>query len=155
MDIKQAITVAHIAGMIMFMGNLMISSVWKFSADRSKHPTLMCFALRQVAMMDRIFGAAGVSLMLFSGIAIVVMQGMSWASSWMAGGAALFMLACGLWLGVMVPTHGRQEMMSKDIAAGRPIASRYWQLSWVWHGAGVATICVLLLGAYWMMSAPH
>jgi len=155
MDILQATTVAHLIGMVMFMGNLMISSVWKLSAERSKHPTLICFALRQVAMTDLVFGAAGISLMFFSGIVIASMQGLSWSSSWLMGSSGLFALACGLWLGVMVPVHARQKMMSIDIAAGRPIASRYWQLSWIWFIAAAASLCALFFGAYWMVSAPH
>lgn len=153
MNITHAITLAHVVGTIMFIANVVVSAAWKLSAERSRHPTLICFALRQVSRMDLLFGATGAMLILLSGIALVVMKGYSWTSPSVAWGVALFVTACGLWLGVMLPAHNRQSLMSQDIAAGRPIAKLYWRLAWAWHGAALGAAGASLLAVYGMLSA--
>jgi len=57
----------HLLGVVMFLGNIIVTGWWKFMADRTKNPVIIAFAQRQVTLTDWIFTAGGVILVLAGG----------------------------------------------------------------------------------------
>ncbi|NBX00290.1 MAG: DUF2269 family protein, partial [Methylophilaceae bacterium] len=49
----------HILGIILLMGNIIVTAWWKFMADKTKDPSVIAFAQRQVTLTDFVFTAPG------------------------------------------------------------------------------------------------
>jgi len=57
----------HVFGVILFLGNVIVSAWWKFKADRTKNPSVIAFAQRQVTLTDFVFTAPGALLAISTG----------------------------------------------------------------------------------------
>ena len=57
----------HIFGVILLMGNIIVTAWWKFNADKTKDPTVIKFAQRQVTLTDFVFTAPGALLAILAG----------------------------------------------------------------------------------------
>jgi uncharacterized membrane protein len=42
----------HILGIILLLGNLIVTAWWKLMANRTKNPSIIAFAQRQVTLTD-------------------------------------------------------------------------------------------------------
>ncbi len=72
--------VAHIVGVMLFLGNIIITGWWKNLADRTKNPQVIAFAQRQVTLTDFIFTAGGAAILLVAGMANVAMHDLSFSA---------------------------------------------------------------------------
>ena len=60
----EAFKVVHLFGVILFLGNIIVTGVWKVLADRTGEPRVIAYAQRLVTLTDWIFTAGGVALIL-------------------------------------------------------------------------------------------
>jgi uncharacterized membrane protein len=51
----------HILGVVLFLGNIIVTAVWKTLADRTKNPSVVAYAQRLVTVTDVAFTATGPS----------------------------------------------------------------------------------------------
>ena len=63
-------------GVVVFLGNVTVTALWKALADRTRHAATVAFAQRLVTLTDWVFTAGGVAVILVSGYA------MAWLSGW-------------------------------------------------------------------------
>ena len=63
----EAFKVVHLFGVILFLGNVIVTGVWKVLADRTGEPRVIAYAQRLVTLTDWIFTAGGVALILIGG----------------------------------------------------------------------------------------
>ncbi|HPH07259.1 MAG TPA: DUF2269 family protein, partial [Methylotenera sp.] len=47
----------HILGVVLFLGNIIITGWWKVMADNTKNAQVIAFAQRQVTLTDYVFTA--------------------------------------------------------------------------------------------------
>ena len=45
----------HIFGIILFLGNIIVTALWKVQADRTRDPRIIAFAQRLVTLTDWVF----------------------------------------------------------------------------------------------------
>ena len=57
----------HIFGVIVLLGNLIVTAWWKLMANRTKNPSIIAFAQRQVTITDFVFTAPGAFLAILAG----------------------------------------------------------------------------------------
>jgi uncharacterized membrane protein len=57
----------HVLGVVLFLGNIIVTMVWKVLADRTKGPSVIAYAQRLVTTTDIAFTATGVVLIVVSG----------------------------------------------------------------------------------------
>ena len=57
----------HIFGVILLMGNIIVTAWWKFMADKTKDPSVISFAQRQVTLTDFVFTFPGALLAITAG----------------------------------------------------------------------------------------
>ena len=89
----------HIIGVILFMGNIIVTGWWKFMADKTRDPKIIAFAQRQVTLTDYVFTAGGANLLLIGGLLNAILHDMDYtAIKWMAWGLGL-LIASG-WYGL-------------------------------------------------------
>jgi hypothetical protein len=51
----------HILGVVLFLGNIVVTAVWKVLADRTRNPAVVAYAQRLVTVTDIAFTATGVT----------------------------------------------------------------------------------------------
>jgi hypothetical protein len=61
----------HMLGIVVFVGNIIVTGVWKYRADATQRPEVIAFAQRLVALTDWIFTLGGVILILIGGFGMV------------------------------------------------------------------------------------
>ncbi len=61
---------AHVLGVVLFLGNIVVTAVWKLLADRTREPAVVAFAQRLVTFTDVAFTATGAGLIAISGLVL-------------------------------------------------------------------------------------
>ena len=145
----------HILGIILFIGNIIITGWWKFMADRTKNPVIIAFAQHQVTLTDYIFTLGGVLLVLGTGMGNAIFYNMDYFSiKWLAWGYWLFIISGIIWLVILIPVQIKQAKMAKIFAITLKIPENYWRLGNIWYIFGVLATIIPMLNIYWMVFKP-
>jgi uncharacterized membrane protein len=62
-----AFKMIHLLGVVVFLGNIIVTALWKALADRTADPPVIAFAQRLVTLTDWIFTAGGALLIVIGG----------------------------------------------------------------------------------------
>jgi uncharacterized membrane protein len=146
--------VIHIFGVILFLGNIIVTGWWKNMADYTKNPQTIAFAQRQVTLTDYIFTAGGVFILLVAGMLNVYLHDMSYSAKWLHHGMAIFAVSGIIWAVVLIPVQIKQAKMTKVFANTGVIPAQYWKLCTIWNIFGALAILIPLLNLYWMVFKP-
>ncbi len=145
----------HIFGVILLMGNIIVTAWWKFMADKTKDPSVISFAQRQVTLTDFVFTAPGALLAIAAGdyMAYTFMSN-TWDIQWLTWGRCLFIASGIIWMTVLIPTQIKQARMARDFAISKSIPEGYWKLSKRWNIFGAIAVFLPLINIYWMVFKP-
>ncbi len=89
-----AFKTVHILGAVLFVGNLVVTGVWKVLADRTRDPKIVAFAQRLVAVTDVVFTGLGAVIVLVTGMMMIVPYGIEfWNVAWLMWGLSLFVVS--------------------------------------------------------------
>lgn len=148
--------ILHLFGVILFMGNIIVTAWWKIMADRTRDPRIIAFAQRQVSLTDWVFTLGGVVLLAVAGFGMVfhlnenVMEEIH-AERWLWWGYALFILSGVIWAGILIPMQIMQARMARVFAVTGEIPDRYWVCGKIWLVFGILATVVPLVNLYWMV----
>ncbi len=145
----------HLLGVVMFMGNVIITGWWKFMADRTRDPRVIAFAQRQVTLTDYIFTAGGAVVLLAAGWGNAALYGMDVLQiRWLSWGLWLFSASGVIWVTVLIPVQVRQERMARAFKVSGDIPPEYWRLCTRWNIWGSIATLLPLMNLYWMVFKP-
>ncbi len=146
MDTYAILKVLHVMGVVLFVGNIIVTAVWKGMADRTGRPEVVGFAQRLVTLTDWVFTFPGVMLVLLAGLAMAQVAGLSTTeTSWIWHGLVLFTLSGVIWGGVLIPLQIVQAKAARQFENGGDIPERYWRLNRQWFIWGItATVLPVL-----------
>ncbi len=141
----------HVLGVVLLLGNVTVTSIWKLYADGTRDPVVIAFAQRLVTITDWFFTFWGILLLVIGGYGAAWIGGLDvLRDDWILWSEVLFALAGALWLFLLVPIQVKQARMAREFGRGTPIPDAYWRLGRLWIVWGlVATI--LLVAATWVM----
>ena len=140
----------HVLGVVLFLGNIIVTAFWKIMADRTRDLAVIRFAVRATNWADVFFTFGGVVLLAVAGHALAAQTGMV-ALPWLRWAYGLFAATGLLWLGVLIPLQWAQARLLAPLSRDAAIPARYWRLSLAWAVAG--TLATLLpLGIVWLMT---
>jgi uncharacterized membrane protein len=143
----------HITGIVMLMGNITATAIWKFFADRTGDPRIIAFAQKLVTYTDWSLTFWGVILTMVGGYGALWVSGMGpFDAGWLIWSQALFVAAGLIWLGLLVPIQIRQARAAKLFAQGGDIPAAYKVDSRRWIVWGLIST-VPLVAALWLMVA--
>lgn len=143
----------HITGVVMLMGNITVTAIWKFFADRTNDARIIAFAQKLVTYTDWSMTAWGAGLIMIGGYGMAVVAGHDLlGTGWLLWSQILFALAGLIWLAAIVPIQMRQARMARDFAGGATVPEAYRQQSRRWLGWGLVST-VPLVAATWLMTA--
>lgn len=141
----------HLLGVVLLVGNVTVTSIWKLYADGTRDPVVVAFAQRLVTVTDWFFTFWGIVLLVVGGYGAAWHAGMDvLRDGWIVWTEAMFLVAGVIWLFLLVPIQVRQARMARDFAPGRPIPEAYWRLSRLWIAWGLVAT-VPLVAATWIM----
>ena len=145
----------HVLGVVIFLGNLVVTAWWKSMADLTRDAKVIAYAQRQVLLTDLFFTAGGAALLLIGGIGAAITGHLDMAHTrWLNWGGILFVLSGLIWLLVLIPVEVMQSRLVKGVAAGGAIPARYWMLNRIWTVFGVLATVLPLAAIYWMVVKP-
>ena len=145
----------HIFGVILLLGNLIVTAWWKLMANRTKNPSIIAFAQRQVTLTDFVFTAPGALLAILAGDSMAYnFMADSWSIEWLTWGRSLFITSGIIWISILIPTQIKQARLASNFANGKSIPDEYWKLSTRWNIFGTIAVVLPLINIYWMVFKP-
>lgn len=154
MDTYPALKSLHLLGVVLFIGNIVVTGWWKTQADRTRHPAIVAFAQRQVTLTDWIFTFGGSTLVAVGGYANVYLHGLSLATPWLVWGQALFVVSGLLWVAILIPVQIKQARLARGFAGGGAIPEEYWRLNRIWLWVGILATVLPAANLYFMVFKP-
>lgn len=141
----------HIFGVVLFLGNIMVTAWWKNAADRTRQPQIIAFAQQQVLLTDKLFTIGGSVIIATTGAFNVWLQGLSYTTKWLMHGVGFFAVSGLVWLVVLVPTQMKQASLTKTFSTSNDMPAEYWRLSRKWNFFGLIAVLSPVAAIYWMV----
>ena len=144
----------HILGVVLFLGNIIVTAVWKTLADRTESPRVVAYAQRLVTTTDVAFTATGAALIAVSGRVMAERFGGVGGPAWLTWGWWLFITSGIIWVAVLIPVQVMQARLARRFESDAAIPDRYWRLGRIWAVFGVIAILLPLANLYFMVFKP-
>lgn len=82
-----AFKVIHLLGVVLFLGNIIVTALWKTLADRTGEPRVIAYAQHLVTVTDWVFTGGGLVLLLIGAYGMVATAGLNaMGSRWLVLG---------------------------------------------------------------------
>lgn len=146
--------IVHVLGVVLFMGNIVVTGFWKAIADRGRDPRAVAFAQHLVTLTDWLFTFGGLVLILIGGYGMAAVGHLDLQQKWLAWGQGLLAASGVIWVAVLVPTQIAQAKLARSFAQGGAIPERYWQLNRRWVIFGIVATALPLANLYFMIAKP-
>ncbi|MGY5343203.1 DUF2269 family protein [Paenibacillus glucanolyticus] len=145
----------HIAGCVLFLGNIITAAFWKVRADLKGDPTEIHHTVKNVMLADYVFTLPGLLLLIISGVVMSVQAGYGMGGmSWLAVSLILFGITGILWAGILIPLQKGMIRLSLESIGGGVISDRYKRVSIYWAVGGTAATLLPVIILYLMVSKP-
>ncbi len=151
---RDAWLLVHVTGVVLFLGNIVVTAVWKLLADRTREPGVVAFAQRLVTITDVAFTATGAVLIAISGPILADDLGGVGGPGWLTLGFLLFIASGVIWAGVLIPIQIAQSRLARRFRTEAEIPDRYWRLSRLWAIFGAVATLLPLANLYLMIVKP-
>lgn len=149
-----AFKAVHLLGVVLFLGNIIVTGVWKVLADRTGEPRVIAYAQRLVTLTDWVFTGGGVVLILAGAYGMAAVAGLDLRQTWLLWGQKLCIASGVIWLVVLIPTQAVPARKARTFEAGSAIPESYWRHSRRWNIWGTAATLVPLANLYFMVFKP-
>jgi uncharacterized membrane protein len=144
----------HILGAVFFVGNIIVSAVWKVLADRSGDLAVIRYATRTVNRTDLLFTVGGILLLLGAGHAMAPEYGGVAANKWIVWSYVLLIASGMIWALILLPVQISQTRLLNKLGSLDTIPARYWKLATVWAVAGTVASVLPVIAIYLMVAKP-
>lgn len=144
----------HLLGVIIFMGNIIVTALWKVLADRTQKPSVLAFAQRLVTLTDLVFTSIGVIFIVVTGVIMSEPFGGKFGQNWLIWGWSLFAASGLIWLVILVPIQIKQAKMAVLFEKSGNIPDEYWKLARRWNFFGFIATLLPLFNLYFMVFKP-
>jgi len=144
----------HLVGVVIFLGNITATALWKTVADATKEPKTVAFSQRLVTLTDIVFTFVGVVLILASGYMMAEKFGGVYGQDWLITGMNLFTASAVIWVVILIPVQVKQSMLARGFKDGSPVPAQYWMLSRIWLVTGTIATILPFITLYFMVAKP-
>ena len=142
----------HITGVVMLMGNITVTAIWKFFADRDGRLPVLAFAQKLITYTDWSMTVWGVVLLMVGGYGLAIAGNFPLLEGWLLWSQLCFAASGLIWMGLIVPIQIRSSRLARNFTDGQPVPSQYKALSQRWIAWGLVST-VPLVSALWLMIA--
>lgn len=140
----------HVVSSTFLFGTGVGSAFYLLFASLSRDARAVAVVARLVVMADVLFTATTVVLQPLTGIWLVQIAGLSWRSPWLAWSVALYVVAIGCWLPVLVLQVRMRDLARAAATQGTALPPAYWRCLRIWAALGVPAFASFLL-IFWLM----
>ncbi|WP_050477905.1 DUF2269 family protein [Herbaspirillum rhizosphaerae] len=144
----------HLLGVVLFLGNIIVTAFWKIMADRTRDLAVIRFAVRATNWADVVFTLGGIVLLAAAGHAMAALEGGLMQAGWLHWAYVLFIATGVLWMGILIPVQRAQARLLYPLPREAQIPARYWRLSAIWAVAGSLATLLPLAILYLMTVKP-
>ncbi len=144
----------HVLGVVIFLGNIIVTAWWKAMADRTGEPRIIAFAQQQVTRTDFVFTLGGVVLLAIGGYGMIPHGPWEFGTYWVFWGQLLLIATGVIWLGALIPVQFMQARCARGFADGSAIPARYWSLGRLWMVFGSLAVILPLIAVVLMVYKP-
>lgn len=144
----------HLLGVTLFLGNIIVTALWKAAADHSRNSTVISFAQRLVTITDIAFTAIGAGLIITTGLWMAGSHAEIFQSTWLRWGFILFLVSGVVWVTVLIPIQIRQARLVRGFGRDSEIPQAYWRLAKRWAVFGTIATLLPLVNLYLMVFKP-
>ena len=146
---------AHILGIILLLGNITVTAVWKVFADRTRDASIVAFGQRMVTGTDFGLTAPGIILTIVGGYGAMYEARYGFPGpAWLLWSQVSFVAAGVLWLGILIPIQVKQARMAREFADAANIPESYRRLARQWLLWGLIATVPLVTALYFMIEKP-
>lgn len=146
----------HILGVVVLVGNVTATAMWKFFADRSGDAGIVGFSQRLVTLTDWSLTFWGVILTVVGGYSAAAIGRMDVLSDrWLVIGQLLFLLSGVMWIGILVPLQIRMARMARQFKNSGAIPDEYRVASRAWLAVGIGATVPLIAATWVMVTKPY
>ena len=139
----------HVAGVVLFLGNITVGVFWKRASDRSGNASIMAFTIDAIIAADRLFTIPGIVLLLIGGLGAAFVGGIPiLGTGWLLWGIIAFILS-GVAFG---PLSRTQRKLS--VAAHAGDLTEYERLSKSWDLWGFIALALPIVAFVLMILKP-
>jgi uncharacterized membrane protein len=147
--------VIHLLGVVLFLGNIIVTGVWKVLADRTGEPRVIAYAQRLVTLTDWTFTAGGVALILIGAYGMAAVGHLDLrGSAWLVWGQTMFVASGVIWVVVLIPTQILQARQARVFLKSGEIPKSYWLHGRRWVIWGTIATVIPLTNLYFMVFKP-
>ncbi len=151
-----ALKALHVIGVILFVGNLLVTALVKTLADRTREPAVVAFAQRLVAVTDVAFTGCGAALVALTGILMIVPYEVEfWKLGWLMSGIGLFLVSGLVWVFLLLPLQLKQSRLARQFVRSGEIPAEYWRLGRLWMAYGTIATILPLINVFLMVLKPR
>lgn len=146
---------AHILGIILLLGNITVTAVWKVFADRTRDASIIAFGQRMVTGTDFGLTVPGIVLTIVGGYGAMFEARYDFPGpAWLLWSQLCFIAAGLVWLGVLIPIQIRQARMARAFAGAGDVPAEYRRLARLWLVWGLIATVPLVSAMYFMIHKP-
>jgi uncharacterized membrane protein len=141
----------HYTGVILLVGNITVTAVWKVFANRTGDARIIAFGQRLVTGTDFGLTIPGIVLTMVGGYGCAWLMGYPlFEDMWLIASQILFVVAGLIWLGILVPIQVRQARLAREFGDGGEVSDEYRALSRRWITWGLIST-VPMVAVLWLM----
>jgi uncharacterized membrane protein len=146
----------HVAGVVIFLGNVITTALWVFLAERSKDPSVIRFAVSTISRMDLYFTQPGVMLIVLNGLLLTTQGNDIYKTSWIAASLASFTLSGIVW-GAVLKGHQRSLVNLSHAPQGTndALPEEFFPVLHKWYRWGIVAIILPLISLMFMSVKPN
>jgi len=146
---------AHIVGIVLLLGNITVTAVWKVFADRTHNAAIVAFGQKMVTGTDFGLTVPGIVLTIIGGYGAMYEANYDFPGpAWLVWSQICFIAAGVIWLGVLIPVQVRQARMARQFANAEHVPAEYRALARRWLVWGLIATVPLVSALYFMIDKP-
>lgn len=147
----------HLLFGALFLGNMIVSAVWKNLADRSRQPQVLLFSARLVLLTDWIFIAACGLGLVTTGLVRAMgffPTGGFLKQPWIHIPLGFFVVSGLIWALALLPIEIQQRKLAEEAVQTGTIPAVYDRLSLRWNLLGALATLFILATLFVMVFKP-
>ncbi len=144
----------HILGVVLFLGNIIVSGLWRLAAEKSKDFAVIKQSLKLINFTDLVFTVPGIILIIGSGHPLASKIGGIGAHPWIYHSYALMTVSILIWMIGLLPIQRKQYQLLKMDSIDSHLSPVFTKLTVWWTILGVVATALPLIAMVLMVVRP-